>query len=306
MNNTKTTRAFLIFVQALLLSIMLGFTTKAEAQVGVRSYKQVVDFLNAVATQYPNSAKVFDLGANDSGQMIKGLMIGTGSNTNINNLVVGTHHGNEYGSTGVALGFALATAANPIQGQNIFVIPVLNIPGFDKNNRYENNRDPNRDYPGPCATQGPHKLKSTALLAMFVDKLKITTSATLHTYYPGVLYPWGVSTHDLSTPYDDIFIQLAKYATVESKYKVGNSTAELYPADGTFEDYAFWAHGIWSLLFEMGNTHSPSDQAVQTMINVNVPGLRRMFEMAPKARAASHNFTGKCDVRLRQFDLGME
>ena len=96
---------------------------------------------------------------------------------------------------------------------------------------------------------------------------------------------------------------MGKAATVESQYAVGNSTQLLYPADGTFEDYAFWKHGIWSMLFELGNSHSPSQPDMNQMAQVNVPGLRRMFMMAPKVRAADHAFHGKCDsARGRFFD----
>ena len=65
-------------------------------------------------------------------------------------------------------------------------------------------------------------------------------SSTLHTYSPAALYPWGLSTKDLSTPYDDVFKQLGLWATIESGYVVGNSTELLYAADGTFEDSAIW------------------------------------------------------------------
>lgn len=268
------------------------------------SNKEVNSYLYEVAKKFPQNASVFDLGPSDSGEMIKGLAIGRGP---VNNLVVATHHGNEYGSTAVALGFAAYLAQYPLQGQRIFVIPVLNIGGYNSGARLEwamgRSWDPNRNYPSPCGTQGPFTLKSTHALAQFVDKANIITSATLHTYFPGVLYPWGISTHDTKTPYDSTFIKIGEVATQESKYKVGNATELLYPADGTFEDYAFWKHGVWSMLFEMGHSHYPSDQAIETMIALNVPGLRRMFEMAPKARATDHEFRGQCDTYLMRLNL---
>jgi len=291
-----------IFAVATIWSILLGFTTNAEAQVGIHSYKQVVDFITEVANKYPKNAQLFDLGANDQGDVIKGIAIGNGPT---HNLVVATHHGNEFGSTGLALGFALALADQPIADQTVYVIPVLNISGFNADNREENGVDPNRDYPGPCKTGPSHKLKSTLLLAQFIDKMNIVASSTLHTYMPGVLYPWGISTQETSTPYDDLFISLSKAATQDSQYEVGNSTAALYPADGCYEDYAFWKHGIWSLLWEVGYSHNPSDNDVQKIIDVNVPGLRRFYEQAPKARADHHDFTGKCDA-LRAYDLRID
>ncbi len=269
-----------------------------------RSYLDVQVFMRDLSARFPENAQLFQLGTADSGQMIEGLKLGDGP---IRNLVVAAHHGNEYGSVEVAKAVAASLAEYPIQGQTVFVIPVLNVSGFDRRSRTERDsngrsHDPNRDYPGPCGTSGPFQLKSTTLLAQFVEREQIVASATLHTYYPAVLYPWGISTKDLATPYDDLFIRLAEAAAIESRYEVGNSTALLYPADGTFEDYAFWKHGVWSLLFEMGNSHFPSAGAVAQMLRVNVPGIRRFLEQAPTQRAENHAFSGKCDYSSLWLD----
>lgn len=273
-----------------------------QANATYTNYTQVKQKLQSLAAKNPATA-LFTIGDSDSGEKILGLKIGSGA---LKNLVVGTHHGNEYGSTEVAMAVAESLAKAPITGQTIFVIPVLNINGYNDRDRYETNgggsHDPNRDYPGACATEGPFLLKSTKALATFIDKENIVNSATLHTYYPAVVWPWGISTRDLDTPYTDTFKQLTAYATQESGYQTGNSTEVIYAADGTFEDYAFWKHGIWSILFELGFSHNPSETDVQKMIDVNVPGIRRMLANAPMARAADHEFHGKCDLLLRYRD----
>jgi carboxypeptidase T len=262
-------------------------------------YSGVKDFLKNLAKNNPQTTTLFTLGKSSDNEEILGLKIGQGA---VKHLVVATHHGNEYGSTEVAKAFAESLAKEPIKDRTVFVIPVLNTSGYNKGQRNEIGNDPNRDYPGPCGTAGPFRLKSTKALADLIDKEGIVASATLHTYYPGVLYPWGISTHDLVTPYESDFIYLAKLAAQDTGYTVGNSTEELYPADGTFEDYAFWKHGIWSLLFEMGFSHSPTQDQIKEMIKGNVPGLRRMMEQAPVTRAPDHEFHGQCDVRLRNLD----
>jgi hypothetical protein len=228
-------------------------------------------------------------------------------------LVVATHHGNEYGSTEVAKGFAQSVAENPIKGQTMFVIPVLNISGYNSDTREEQALasdsqwyDANRDYPGPCGTGGPWHLKSTHMLAGFIDQQNITVSATLHTFSPAVLYPWGISTQDTATPYDDTFKQIGGAAAQDSGYEVGNSTLLIYPADGCYEDYAFWKFGIWSMLFELGTSHTPSDDEVADMVKTNTSGLRRMFQTAPVQRAADHDFHGKCDTSLRALGTRLE
>ncbi len=269
------------------------------------NYTQVVATLQKIAKANPRTTRIFELAVSDSNTMIYGLEVSNslqrvGPETEIANLVVGTHHGNEYGSTAVALGIADSFAANPIPGHHVYIIPVLNITGYNNRDRNESNArqsfDPNRDYPGPCVGSAPRfNLKSTKALADFVDKKNIVASATLHTFWPAALYPWGISSRDLKTEYESTFVGLAKDATVESGYQSGNSTELLYAADGTYEDYAFWKHGIWSLLFELGDSHNPSADDMKKMIAGNVPGIRRFLENAPKVRAAHHDFAGKCD-----------
>lgn len=263
------------------------------------NYEKVTNTLQQIAQQNPAHAKIISIGVNDQGTPIQALQIGNGVTQS---LIVGTHHGNEYGSTAVALGVADAIAKNPIAGQTVYVVPVLNISGYNRNSRNETSvsgsMDPNRDYTGPCKFGSTFRLKSTKALADFIDTRNIQISATLHTYWPAVVYPWGISTRDLSTPYDDKYKELVKNATIESRYQTGNNTDVLYAADGTFEDYAFWKHGIWSLLFELGFSHSPDPTAIKNMVDVNIPGIRRFLETSPSERVADHQFKGKCDMNV--------
>lgn len=291
----------------LILAVAL-FSLSAQAQVSTnRKYKDVTDFLHNLAVKYPTTTEVFSLGFSDGGVAIEGVKIGNGP---VKNLVVGTHHGNEYGSTELAIGFADALAQAPIPGQTMYVIPVLNIDGYNVRSRYErvNGRqlDLNRDYPGPCGSDGPFNSKSTMALANFIDQNNIVALATIHTFWPAVVYPWGISTHDIETPYTPTFLQMVQAATHLSKYTIGNSTEVVYPADGCFEDYAYWKHGIWSILFEVGRSHNPGVTDLNEMVRTNVPGLRKMFEIAPTARAANHAFEGQCNMALKALDMRIE
>lgn len=265
------------------------------------NYEKVTTTLQQIAGQNPANAKLISIGVNDQGTPIQALQIGNGP---VASLVVGTHHGNEYGSTAVALGVADALAKAPVTGQTVFVVPVLNVSGYNRFSRNETglkgSQDANRDYPSPCKAGGSFNLKSTKALADFVETRDIQISATLHTYWPAVVYPWGISTRDTGTPYDAEYIRLAKAATVESNYTVGNSTQVLYAADGTFEDYAFSKHGIWSLLFELGFSHNPDATAIKNMVDANIPGIRRFLETSPTVRAPDHTFKGRCDRNVLQ------
>jgi carboxypeptidase T len=296
-------KCFSILCAALFASNFAGAASISSAH----DYKKIQAYLHQLNQQFPQSTELFVLGTSGTGDTIDGIKIGHGP---VKNLIVATHHGNEYGSTEVALGAAADLAKNPITHETVYIIPVLNVSGFNVVRREESLNgastmdlvDANRDYPGPCGTEGPFRLKSTKALADFIDREGIVSSATLHTFYPVVAYPWGFSTPDLTTPYESLFIDLAKMATELSHYPVGNSAEAIYPADGTFEDYAFWKHGIWSLLFELGDTHSPSENELQQLVAVNAPGLRKMMENAPTSRAPDHEFKGKCDMTRRYLD----
>jgi carboxypeptidase T len=295
-------KTMMLLCGALLVSVTAHADVKAVGATD-RQYTDVQAFVQKLAHDYPANVTLFTLGTGDESQPIIAMKIGNGL---IHNLLVSTHHGNEYGSTEVALAFAEDLAKNPIPNQTIFLIPVLNIGGYDARNREETDSrgvsdDPNRNYPGPCGTEGPFTLKSTKALAAFIDGEHIVASATMHTFFPAVVYPWGISTQDLNTPYMNEFTKMASDATQESHYQVGNSTQVIYPADGAFEDWAFWKHGIWSMLFEVGTTHTPNSSQIKDMVTTNVPGLRRMFQNAPTVPAVNHDFTGRCDTLLARM-----
>jgi hypothetical protein len=297
------------WVSGLILVLASGGGAQAQtieqdySRASKRQYSEVKTYLEELAKAFPGNAKLFVLGESDSGQKVVGLEVGSGR---VHSIVVATHHGNEFGSTEVALGFARQIAEHPIKDQTVYVVPVLNISGYNQKSRRETAKgsslDPNRNYPGPCGTEGPFTLKSTSALARFIAEKDIVSSATLHTFSPAVVYPWGLSSHDLKTGYESIFEGMVAEATRDSHYATGNSTELIYPADGTYEDYAFQTHGIWSILFELGYSHSPSAEDVKTLVKVNVPGLRRMLESAPTERAAKHAFAGKCDRSLVSLD----
>jgi carboxypeptidase T len=302
--NKKSFHQVLVFF---CLNAAFGVEAFGQQEAQLTKYELVQSDLENLRSKYPDRVEFFEIGVNDDGTPLRGVKIGSGP---LKNLVVATHHGNEYGSTEVARAFAASLAENPIAGQSIYILPVLNVNGYNQKRRQENFKgrllDPNRDYPGPCADKSDFVLKSTWNLDRFLDREGIVSAATLHTYAPAVMYPWGQSTKDWTPPYLDVWQALVKFATQFNNYSTGNSGQLLYPADGTFEDYAFWKYGTWSLLFEVGYTHSPSPEGVKQLIQENVPGLRLMFENSPLKRADDHEFRGKCDKSLRALDLQLE
>ena len=120
-----------------LIPLFLGLVAHPASAFPIsKNYADIKAFLTKVVADHPQNAELFVLGDSDSGEKIIGIKAGNGP---VNNLVVGTHHGNEYGSTEVAKAFAQSVAEQPIAGETMYVIPVLNINGFDRRDRYEVN-----------------------------------------------------------------------------------------------------------------------------------------------------------------------
>jgi predicted deacylase len=277
---------------------VFGQSAQAAWQMSPNA-EHVRGYLQELASKHPANARMFELGRSDSGRIIPGISIGNGP---VKQLVVAAHHGNEYGSVEVAKAVAASLAEQPLNGLTVHVVPVLNMDGFDRRQRWENGRDPNRDYPGPCGTSGPFRLKSTKALADFTQQEQVAVALTFHTFTPVVAYPWGISTKETHTVQHWLFEEMAQQAVQESGYPTGTSTDTIYPADGTYEDFAYWRFGAWAFLFELGRSHNPTQAAVEEMIRVNVPGVRRLLAGAPRERAEDHAFRGRCDARLKAFD----
>jgi hypothetical protein len=114
-----------------LLIISLLANQAWASDVPRKQYADVKKFMQDLVSTHPTTARSVTVGRSDSGDTIEGVAIGNGP---IHNLVVGTHHGNEYGSTEVSMAFATSIADHPIANQTVYVIPVLNIAGYNVKN----------------------------------------------------------------------------------------------------------------------------------------------------------------------------
>lgn len=298
------------FIIGLIISFSFG---SASAQLVVdpdnstiERYEVVMDYLNQLVDNYPETSEIIELGLNDDEEIIYVLKVSDPSATETSHqLVVAGHHGNEYGSVEVALAFAKSIAAEPLEGRTIYVVPALNIDGYNHNIRRENFVDPNRDYPGPCGSHDsstsdeptednmPFQLKSTKLLADFLIDKNISTSLTLHTYSNVITYPWSVNYEQITNDHDT-FVAMAELGAEKNNYEIGTAADLLYFVAGNFVDYAYWEHGIWAFLFEIGRTHYPNAEQIKKEIELNVPAMRDMLDVAPEERSISHEYGLVC------------
>ncbi len=288
------------------LSIAVLSTLVASSAQAVE-YDRIKSGLTELIVSNPEIASTFEIGANDQGEAILGVRLEAPGVTGdrVAQLVVGTHHGNERLSADTAMTFArriAETFRNPqsadfsaLSTQVFYIVPVLNIGGFNRNWRYEKTSDgrtidPNRDYPDPCVQEKDNfQLKSTGLIADFIERENIVASVTIHGYIGTFTYPWGIYTADPRTPDHTIYEMLGRKAVEANHYTTGTHTDIVYPTAGAYEDYIYAEHGVWVMLLELA--HSPDlDEDTQALVN--------FFTLAPRERSGFHEHTGQCTETL--------
>ena len=237
--------------------------------------------------------EAFNLGKNDQNQNIQGVLYKGSGLSKVKHLVVGTHHGNETLAADLAVKFIEhlgKKGSTFLNNVDIYIIPVLNIGGYNKENREEldslgRSHDPNRDYPDPCIQKSDYKLRSTQHLANFVLAKDIVGAVTIHGYYGSLTYPWGIYTDNYRTLDHDIFEAKARVAVARNSYTIGTHADILYPAGGAFEDWVYFKHGIWSLLVELEDR--PKWESDLSMLVSSIKSF-------PKKRSKDHRHLGNC------------
>ena len=303
------------------LFFLLSFCHGVSFAVGWESYGDVLQQMKIIKARHPALVEIVSLGENDQGDSIEGLRIQDPQLTDreeIPNLLVGTHHGDERDAAPLSLAFAervLKILSNHeseamswggrFRRGSYYVFPVLNISGYNHKFRGEQNAqglwlDSNRDYPDACAKEAPSfRLRSTTLLTEFIDTHQIVSTVSIHGYrhLGAFTYPWGFFTEDPTPPDRDIYHALLTYAAKANHYPVGTHKELVYAASGTFEDWAYHAHGVWTALLEM--KYRPDYDA-------DVEALLRFFQGAPEQRSRDHAHYGQCSSLVLALGDGRE
>jgi len=267
-------------------------------------YDQIVSKLSSFEKAYPQQVKVISIGKNNDNQDILALRISDTpavlDPTKYGMLVVATHHGNEGESADVALALVSKILSTYLPNNyEYYVIPVLNIPGYNQNIREEKGYDPNRDYPSPCKTTPNYYLKSTKALSDLMNLRPFSASVTLHGFVGTFTYPWGISTENTHTADQAYFDAITSKVAAIDHYEYGTSTDVIYPSEGCFEDWSYWNGGVWSLLLEIKYRNNAD-------INDNVEALYYFFTNVELIPSSNHAFTGTCNNSWRTLDLHLE
>jgi hypothetical protein len=292
------------------MSIVMSITCQAATPPADR-YETVVNEVTSLQAQFPDTSRIFSIGKNDEGTEMIAIRISTtpaiADPKKIAHVIVATHHGNESACPVFASHFTKKLLeryrSSELYRGNLAdtewtVIPVLNISGYNKYRREERGMDPNRDYPGLCNSFSGGRLKSIRTLMDYLKSRVFVGSVTVHGYVGSLTYPWGVDAYDTHTLDHNLFDSITEKAAALNGYKYGTSTDIVYPADNTYEDYAYYKHGLWSLLLELRNG---SSNDVQT----TTEALFTYFDALDSSPSLKNQFTSQCK-RDRRPDLHME
>lgn len=271
----------------LLMMLLFSFSSFAA------DYDKILTRLKEIDT-LPNTA-LFTLGQNDQGTDIVGIILGDANTARQKYLVVGTHHGNEKAAAIVPLHFAEETLKNLKNDEVYFVIPVLNISGYNRSRREETGsdfktHDPNRDYEDACTVKEDFKLQSTRLLAELIERENIVTAVTVHGYIGTFTFPWGTNAKEYETR-DHLFLaEWAKKSVSLNNYQTGTHGGAIYPAAGAFEDWAYFKHGVWSYLLEIKSPYSDLKKDALSLVE--------FFKHSPHERSRHLGQKVNCVERL--------
>lgn len=290
------------------LGFFVLFGSAVHAETG--DYKIIVDQMRQLERDYPDVVAVFSIGNNQDGVPLYAMRISTTPAQvdlkKIAHIVVGTHHGNERHAPLSAMHLArelVREYRSPLLWQSqlnfteFVVLPVLNVSGYNRSNRNEAGRDPNRNYAGPCHSGGP-TLGSTQMLVNYLTTRPFTASITIHGYIGVLAYPWGFSTSQVRTRDHSLYDSITKQAASHNGYRYGTSTDTIYPAAGTYEDFVYWKHGMWSLLVELydGSARDLDD---------TTDAMLAFFENVNSSPSVNNQHDGRC-TRSIMLDLHNE
>lgn len=245
--------------------------------------------LDALASDFSDRVEIVDVGLSLEGRPIRGVSIYAGADANPPAvLITGTIHAREWLSTTTAMCIAdtfaredgtNAALADAIAAVRLIVVPVLNPDGYvwswDVERYWRKNRrdgigvDLNRNfawewggpgsgsdpmeenYRGPSAVSEP---ESQAIASFMEARADLVAHSDIHTFGQLVLYPWGYS--QAPSPDDDALSQLAQaqvdaMAAASGAEYIPLQGADLYPAAGVLDDWAYGELGLMSFAPEL-------------------------------------------------------
>ncbi len=252
------------------------------------SYASMTTALQTIASDYPDIARLYDLGHSVQGRVLWGLKITDNPGLEEDEpevRICGCHHGNEYMGAEMPLMLAqyltdnygsIPAITDLVDNREIWIIPMVNPDGHEAGTRGNaNGVDLNRDYgymwetgwdsPAPFSQPETQAMRANALDHNYVLSLSYHTSGNI------VNYVWNYK--HMSVPDNDIIVALSNQFATYNNYWVTDGY-DWYQTRGDCNDFSYGCRGDFDWTIEI------QDSDIQGAWNLNRDAMLGIIQSA--------------------------
>jgi hypothetical protein len=286
----------------------------AAARATYHDYQQTEDALQALADNHSSFIRRVLLGTSVQGRSITALKISDNPDLEEDEpevRLLGCHHGNEWISVEVPLGYAqwLAdgygidpVATDLVDNLEIWIAPLVNpdgrMTGTNGTRHNAHNVDLNRNYSylwdhnlEPYA--GPFPFSEPETQAVRDNGLS-NNFAISHSFHSGaqyVNYIWNCCPQP--TPDEPMIIDLSNLYSGPTGYPIINGW-DWYQTNGDTNDWSYGERGDIDWTIELSNSFRPPAPQIDGIVAVNIPAITATFQWALRGVRGVVREAGSC------------
>jgi hypothetical protein len=244
-------------------------------------------YLGSVAASLPAMAEFRVLGKSVLGQDLFYLVINATCQPNPPAvLAIGTHHGDEKASTEAVLALpdrllrgsaSDAAVRGLLERYAFYVLPLMNPDGYVFDSRFNaDGMDLNRDYSYPERSDADSfSAIETRLVKSLQDSRAFRAAIAYHGGSEEVLWPWCHT--DLASVDDAFFVGAGMLAARAMNMDTFQQSAEDFPTQGEYIDYAYSRHGTLAATFEVWSERTPFPSDLPNVVDTAYRGTVAWF-----------------------------
>jgi hypothetical protein len=258
-----------------------------------RTYTEIVNILDSLATNYPDICALYEIGTSVLGRALYVMKISDNAAIDEQEpeiLFDGAIHGDERIAVEVPLMMIEYLVSNYgvlpeitflVNNREIWIDPIVNPDGVMASSRYNaNGVDCNRDFgymwdgwggsPGPFSQPETQALRSILVANQFVH------GTSYHSGDEFISYPW--SYHPDPTMDDDQFDYLAAGYSSTTGYDYGQGFSGMYPINGPSKDTYYGVMGALGWTTELSYVKTPPQSQIDYYFELNREAMLYLME----------------------------
>ncbi len=242
------------------------------------SPESMITALQGLAEEWPDRAKVVDLGTSYDGQPIVGLQIGESP---LRVRLLGAHHGDELSSAEIVLAVAEEVLSrNLLDDLELWVVPHVNPDGVSAGSRYNGRGvDLNRNYDYQWSAQEyrsgdePFSESETRAIRTLSLYRSFGKGLSLHSGSELICYVWNWT--ETSTPDEQLLRSTgdtyAESCGLDSFYSING--AAWYITHGDTTDWAYGRQGTLDFTLEVSRSKTPPAEDLDYYIEAHLGAI---------------------------------